>query len=481
MTIFSSGKTDTRGELLDGAGAILASDSGSGAGGNNFRMTETLAPGAYYIAVSGESGSYSLSAELAAITDHGDTAANSTLLPLHGAAKVQRTDPSALLSTIGRIDEAAADLDFFRIDVPRNGVDVVVRSAGDTDTRGRLLDSSLNEVMADEGGDGNFHIATKLDAGTYYVEVMGHEAGRYRVIASGSDAECACLEELQAKLDHGDTAEASTLMSIGPPLTGGISGSSDTDVFRIDVVGSATVVFATFGPTDTRGLLRDGTGAMLASDDSGGTQGHNFSIQADLDPGVYYLEVSGEVGDYAVAAQLGGERDHGDTAAQSTLLTLYSESDTMRTQQSLLTTVGRIDVAQSDIDVFRLDIPRDKTDLTVRSAGDTDTFARLRDSSLTELSMNEGGNGNFRITAQVDAGIYYLEVGGHEAGRYRVLAWGDSKRDCPCADRSRTIGGPARDGSSSTFPATAWPARAGRIGHTELFSCKTPLPIKEHP
>ena len=34
---------------------------------------------------------------------------------------------------------------------------------------------------------------------------------------------------------------------------------------------------------------------------------------------------------------------------------------------------------------------------------------------------------------QLDAGIYYVEVRGHETGDYRVLAWGDSRKPCQCA------------------------------------------------
>ena len=434
VTVATAGPTDTSGELLDGNGALIASDEDSGPGAGNFEMTEALEAGVYYVAVSGAEGGYALTALLADAGDQGGTAASSSLLTFYGAsevASVTSIGSSALLSTVGTIDEAMTDLDYFRIDVPRDGTDVTVRSAGSTDTAGRLLDSELMEVAAEDGGDGNFRIETTLDAGTYYLEVMG-EAGRYRVIASGSDPDCACAEEAMMGMDHGGTAETSTLMPIGPPLTGEIADADDVDVFRIDLAGNASVTFAAAGPTDTMAVLKNGAGEELASADGGGPA-MNFGITEELAPGVYYLEVSGAAGSYAVSAQLGGDSDTGDTAGLSTLLTLYSQDDVDNIKPSaLLSTAAEIGAAETDIDVFRLDVPQDMTDVTIRSAGTLDTFAYLRDASLMELAMDDG-DGAFRIETTLDAGIYYVEVGGHEEGRYRVLAWGDSQEPCDCA------------------------------------------------
>ena len=439
VIVKTSGRTDTRGELLDGTGALLGSDDDGGPGGHNFRIAADVEPGVYYVRVSGESGSYSLSAELVESADHGDTAASSTLLTLYSTMDIERIKPSALLSTAGRIGAAGSDTDVFRIDVPRDGTDVTVRSAGNTDTSARLLDSKLVELASNDGGDGNFRIETTLDADVYYVEVTGHEDGAYRVLAWGSDPDCACASARGGRTsDHGDSAEAATLMAIGPPLTGSIADATDVDVFRVDLAGSASVAFATAGPTDVRGVLRDGAGAMLAADDGSGPGGHNFRISRELSPGVYYLEVSGATGSYAVSAQLVGEADHGDTAALSTLLPLYSDDDVATVKPSaLLSTAGRIHAAETDMDVFRLDIPKDGTRLKARAAGSTNTFARLRDSSLTEIAMDDG-EGAFYIETEVDAGIYYLEVGGHETGGYRVLAWGNPPDTCPCTRRSGT-------------------------------------------
>ena len=51
----------------------------------------------------------------------------------------------------------------------------------------------------------------------------------------------------------------------------------------------------TTGGANTHGRLEDGSGNQLAEDDDGGT-GDNFRIELDLDPGTYYVRVSGSRG-----------------------------------------------------------------------------------------------------------------------------------------------------------------------------------------
>ena len=262
------------------------------------------------------------------------------------------------------------------------------------------------------------------------------------------------------RFDHGDSPETATLLAIGPPLPGTIGDSDDVDVFRIDLQGSATLEVRTSGPTDTRGKLLDGLAETLASDDDSGPAGHNFLVRTDLEAGIYYVAVTGEPGDYAVMARLGDAPDHGETEATATLLTLYAAADLGRVSPSaLLAAPGRIAPTSADVDVFRFDVPLDATDATVRSAGGTDVYARLLDSSMTEIAADTS-EGNFRMEAMLDAGIYYVVVTGSERGAYRVLAWGDSAA-CACADaHAHDHGG---DAESSTLMPIG-PPLAGTIG-----------------
>ena len=428
LEVRTSGPTDTRGELRDGSGERLATDDDSGPGGRNFLVRRALEAGTYYVAVTGDLGEYAVMAQLADAQDHGETAATSTLLPLYPEEELQRVSPNALLATPGRIAPTDADVDVFRLDVPQDGTDVVIRSPGTTDVHVRLLDASLTELAAD-AGEGNFRIESRLDAGVHYVVVQGTERGSYRVLAWGTSTSCPCAMASVAR-DHGEDTEGSTLLPIGPPLAGTIADSTDTDAFRIDLQGRATLEVGTSGPTDTRGELLDGSGARIVSDDSSGPGGHNFLLRAALDAGIYYVPVTGEPGDYAVTARLGEARDHGGTGATATLLPLYAAEDLQRVSpNALLATPGRI--APDDVDTFRLDVPDNDTDITIRTAGGTDVLLRLVDSSLNEMA-SDASVGNSRIEVRLDAGIYYAFVIGRETGTYRVLAWQTSPKPCPC-------------------------------------------------
>lgn len=224
-----------------------------------------------------------------------------------------------------------------------------------------------------------------------------------------------------AQDDHGDEAASASLLPIGGTVPGRLGTRSDTDAFRLDVVGRALVEIRTSGQTDTEGELLDGTGARLMSDDDSGA-GDNFRLESDLAPGVYYVQVSGAVGEYAVNARLGGSRDHGDTIGTSTLLKLHTvEELSAVAPQVLLATAGRIWPSADDRDVFRIDVGEASTRVRVRTSGSVDTYGRLMDASEAEIAFADGGDGNFSIERTLDAGIYYVEVHGHDTGAYRIL------------------------------------------------------------
>ena len=65
----------------------------------------------------------------------------------------------------------------------------------------------------------------------------------------------------------------------------------------------------------------------------------------------------------------------------------------------------------------------------MRTSGGIDLHARLLDSALAEVASDDRG-GNVRIDTELDAGVHYLVIGGHETGNYRVLASGDAT-GCP--------------------------------------------------
>ena len=430
VEVRTSGPTDTRGELRDVDGGLIASDDDSGPGGHNFRIEQTLAAGIYYLAVSGSAGGYSITARLVDALDQGDTAATSSLLTLYSEAEVARVSPSILLATPARIWPSTADVDVFRLDVPHDRTAVTVRSSG-SPIRARLVDSSLTEVTADNEG-GSARLEATLDAGVYYVLVGGHERGAYRLLAWGDAAGCPCALH-PAVRDVGDEPESSALLRLGgAQLAGVIGDAADVDVFRLDVAGDARVEVRASGPTDTRGELLDGTGALIASDDDGGP-GSNFRIEETLAAGVYYVAVTGAQGNYSVGARLADALDQGGTAAASALLPVFTAEQLASVSPAmLLGTSARIWPGTDDVDAFRLDVPHDDTALTVRTSG-SPVHARLVDSFLNELALDDR-IGNVRMEAELDAGIYYVLVGAHEIGSYRILASGNSEKACPCAN-----------------------------------------------
>ena len=108
--------------------------------------------------------------------------------------------------------------------------------------------------------------------------------------------------------EHGDTRfDATVIESPEGSLSGGIQSRADKDVFVFRVDSRETVTLQTFGSTDTAGVLKDSGGRMIAyDDDSGGF--FNCFIQRLLEPGVYYFEISGYLGNtgsYTLVMQTG--------------------------------------------------------------------------------------------------------------------------------------------------------------------------------
>ncbi|MCY3812888.1 MAG: hypothetical protein OXH15_13920 [Gammaproteobacteria bacterium] len=143
------GQTDTTGELVTGSGVLVATDEDSGSG-TNFRIEAELSAGVYYLAVSGDPGPYAVNARLAGRSDHGDTPATSSLLPVRTAAELEAAEPNILLATSGRIHPTTQDVDVFRLDVGREGAIVVRSSPNDLDLDGVLIGADGATVAEDD-------------------------------------------------------------------------------------------------------------------------------------------------------------------------------------------------------------------------------------------------------------------------------------------------------------------------------------------
>ncbi len=91
--------------------------------------------------------------------------------------------------------------------------------------------------------------------------------------------------------DHGDVASSATHLDLNSSQRGIIEYSGDVDYFRLETSGRRAVRVWTTGSVDTLGLLLDREGELVAlDDDSGG--GENFSIEATVSAGVYFVRVA---------------------------------------------------------------------------------------------------------------------------------------------------------------------------------------------
>ena len=90
--------------------------------------------------------------------------------------------------------------------------------------------------------------------------------------------------------DHGDEAACATPLALGVAMAGRIEAGDDTDWFRLELSGPASVAIYTTGDLDTVGSLRDPSDAQIASDDDGG-EGLNFHVESDQAAGAYYVRV----------------------------------------------------------------------------------------------------------------------------------------------------------------------------------------------
>ena len=99
----------------------------------------------------------------AALPDHaGDSRSSATLVELGS-------------STQGELEPG--DVDYFRVEVTESEVQVVVFTTGNLDTYGYIEDSSGTVLTSnDDGGEGgNFRVSDEVDAGTYYIRVVGYQ------------------------------------------------------------------------------------------------------------------------------------------------------------------------------------------------------------------------------------------------------------------------------------------------------------------
>ena len=421
VTIHTTGELDTSGVLTKKTdvanGDVVAFDQYGGES-RNFRISETLEAGTYYLAVQGWSGTGDYTVHLATseviAAEHGDV----VITDDHSD---KRSDATELTSSVAGRIEWGNDLDYFRIVVTPESPVVTIHTTGELNTYVQLMkDTGAGNIETvafgyDGGVSGNLQISRTLGEGTYYLMVGSFDAGEYMVHLMVSADE------------HSD--ERSDATDLTSSVAGRIEPGDDIDYFRIVVTPEAPVVtIHTTGELDTYGELMKDTDAgnveLVATDDDGGVSG-NFRISRIFEGGTYYVSVGSygrDTGEYRVHLMVAEvvPDEHSDERIDATDLTLSLD--------------GRIEPGD-DVDYFRITVTPRASLVTVYTTGDLDTFgvfSRDTGDGNVELiaSDNDRGDGqNFCMSRTLEAGTYHVGVVSYEVdtGEYTVHVDGSSR------------------------------------------------------
>lgn len=169
----------------------------------------------------------------------------------------------------------------------------------------------------------------------------------------------------------------------------------------------------TQGSLDTVGYLYDSYGNQIAYNDDGGN-GLNFNFRAQLDYyETYYIRVKAfgnNTGNFDIRVSYFSD-DHGNTPDTAT--------EVVGVYYSNKSVLGHLH-SQSDVDYYTF-VPARNCVMEIYTEGDTDTYGRLYCASggLLYSDNNSNGNGNFKITAHLEAmKRYYIAVSHNSSTGY---------------------------------------------------------------
>ena len=390
--VYSSGDTDTVGQLLNADCRVISEDDDGGQG-LNFLIERELEPGTHYVAVRGynaaASGPYTLHVETGPGGPNGGS----------GCYDAEPMPPGGTVS--GTVRGTAWRFFSFTLSSPSA---VTIITEGPTDTIGQLLDADCNRIVDDDdGGEGtNFRIETELEPGAYYVAVRGYNdatSGPYtlRVGLPGG-----------ARQGGGGGGSGECRDAIPIYLNQSVTGRTAPDTYNLltfQAPEAAEYRIYTTGSTDTVGLLLDSACSQIGGDDDSG-EGNNFLIAMELEPGQYYVAVGGygntTTGPYALRVEadrpvtLAGCRD-----AQP--LTLDSEA--------------QISVEGARERFYSFQVPAIGS-YRIATIGELDTVGALLDAGCNLLTVDDDGglDSNFWIEVCLAPGTYYVSVRGFDEG-----------------------------------------------------------------
>lgn len=285
ISITSSSTVDVVGSLLSSSGAVLQTDDNSG-GGTNFRLLYNFPTAAtIYLKVSGKSasttGAYSVSGTfVTAKTDAPDISVKlgSTNLPLNGTVNfgTRPLNGAPITKTIVVANSGKRYL-------------VVSGTGLATDVGYNLVTVPDQRIAPGKGS--SFQVSfvpssTGTHKTTLFINNDDPDEGPYLLNLTG-------VGEGPSDL-HGNSIATSTKMKVPSSISNGfINSSTDLDFFTFTINKQTSLSLRTTGKVDTFARLFSLNGVELLTADDASWHDYNFDMRVKLNPGTYYLQVSG--------------------------------------------------------------------------------------------------------------------------------------------------------------------------------------------
>ena len=333
LLVYTSGSTDTVGELLTNTQqSIGINDDNPRGGSKNFMIGATRTAGTYYLKVTGyknpknnetATGPYVI--HLISIADTSGTS-NARTIELNatpgstsatpGSASESQsgasTTPSGISGKAGGIIGGYSDEDYFKFTLLQP-TDVSIRMSGYLrDMMAELSNASDTKVADNDTGflypeERDFVIRKSLLAGVHYLKVKS----RHNTRATNWD-QGPYTVYVESVVEPGSTSDTAAPLPIGGIGGGNIAPATDVDYFRLDVSESTEMLIRVVSSTvDVDGALLDSGSSPVDADVYEETYSRSdkvfgFTIRHTLAAGTYYVELrsagGAELGPYTIQA-----------------------------------------------------------------------------------------------------------------------------------------------------------------------------------
>ena len=275
---------------------------------------------------------------------------------------------------------------------------ISIETIGDTDTYLEIYDSQRNLLLEDDDGGNDYNARIEILAlrgSSYLVKLRayGSESGPFRIMSSFTPLS--------------DAVE----LRLASPLSGTLS-SGQRQLYSIRTTQAGIYTVETTGDTDTYLEAYDSSYSLLDSNDDGG-EDYNARIDVFAEANkVYYFVLRGynssESGPYRVLASFES---------------ITVGNNTGRSAAAALNLGEAVPVFFTASDQSRWYVYRAARAVTfvVQTRGSMDTVLGLYNSRGDNINSDDdsGDDYNAFISTRLDAGTYYIEVGGYGGGTGR--------------------------------------------------------------